>query len=222
MVEKNRIPIKNILIAILVIPLVLAIGLYIRSFTLSDEEKFLDSVEKGDYEDVYNFVQKGVDVNAKKFNTQTALSLATDGEVTKLLLKYGADPNLTTSDGQTPLMFANAEQAELLLEHGADIDKSDDNGWTAIMWASLTGKSDTVRVLIENGAKIENEKEYGTSALILAAQASSNELLISKMLVNAGAKISKREYSGKSAIDYAREAGKNELVRYLEAELAKE
>ena len=53
-----------------------------------------------------------------------------------LLLKYGADINLRSSDGRTPLMWAafrnNHKMCEYLLDNGADITVEDEKGWNAI------------------------------------------------------------------------------------------
>jgi hypothetical protein len=52
------------------------------------------------------------------------------------LLKHGADINLRSSDGRTPLMWAafrnNVKMAEFLMDNGADVTAEDNQGWSAL------------------------------------------------------------------------------------------
>lgn len=57
-------------------------------------------------------------------------------KLVSLLLKYGADINLRSSDGRTPLMWAsfrnNTKMIEYLLDNGADLLAEDNQGWNAL------------------------------------------------------------------------------------------
>jgi hypothetical protein len=79
-----------------------------------------------------------------------------DAKGVQLLLKNGQDPNITTSEGATPLMAAafhnQPDIARLLLESGARIDSQDKDGYTALMIAASKGHADVARVLVQNGA----------------------------------------------------------------------
>ncbi len=57
-----------------------------------------------------------------------------DGQIARLLLEAGADPNARDEFGQTPLHFAgSAESARLLLEAGASLKAENDVGQTPLM-----------------------------------------------------------------------------------------
>jgi ankyrin repeat protein len=79
-----------------------------------------------------------------------------DAKGVQLLLKNGQDPNITTSEGATPLMAAafhnQPDIARLLLESGARIDAQDKDGYTALMIAASKGHADVARILIQSGA----------------------------------------------------------------------
>jgi len=74
-----------------------------------------------------------------------------------MLLDKGADPDLQSSAGLTPLMIAsqngNTKIANHLLDKGADPDLQRSNGITALMVASMNGQTDIVSVLL-NRAQI--------------------------------------------------------------------
>ena len=57
-------------------------------------------------------------------------------KLVSLLMKYGADINLRSSDGRTPLMWAafrnNVKMCEILLDLGADITLEDEKGLNAL------------------------------------------------------------------------------------------
>lgn len=74
---------------------------------------------------------RGADVNARQHNegSYTALLFALydkDDAMADVLLAHGADPNLVTDDGWSPLMFAtqaaNIDMIEKLVASGADRD----------------------------------------------------------------------------------------------------
>ena len=69
-------------------------------------------------------------------------------EAVRLLLKAGADKNVTAGDGITALMCAcgsgHTEVARLLMEAGAHLDLKDADGQTALMFASAQGHVEAV------------------------------------------------------------------------------
>jgi ankyrin repeat protein len=159
------------------------------------------NIENGDYParkpdmDHLDFIKvllsRGAKVNARmKDSTETRtifthqwlyedgatafLRAAQSGDITlmRLLLAHGADPNIATANGTTPLMVAsgigwvegvtneqgakeNLEAVKLLLELGADVNAVDGDGRTALHGAAHKGRNDVVQILVDGGAKLD-------------------------------------------------------------------
>ena len=109
---------------------------------------------------------------------------AGDATVMKLLLEKGADPKLTTKDGNTALMFAAGvgyrdknttgterdalEALKVSLEAGLDIKQSDTRGETALHGAANRGADSIVQFLVEHGADINAKTKQGHTPLDVA------------------------------------------------------
>jgi ankyrin repeat protein len=124
------------------------------------------------------------DVSWVDFTGQTPfLRAALSGDVAtmRLLLEHGADPNLATPAGTTPLMAASGvnwvvaqtytespqsllEAIELCLEHGADVNATNSMGLTALLGAANRGANDIIRLLVKNGARLDVVDKEGRSA----------------------------------------------------------
>ncbi|NND88533.1 MAG: ankyrin repeat domain-containing protein, partial [Flavobacteriaceae bacterium] len=72
-------------------------------------------------------------------------------EVAQILLKSGANPNVTNFNGATALIFATTfshpDIVKLLLEAGADKTIADDRGNTALDHAKMQGKKAIIELL---------------------------------------------------------------------------
>ena len=110
---------------------------------------------------------------------------AADVEMMRLLVDMGADPNLTTDNGATPMMAAagvgiwkigenpgtNDEALEavtLTWELGNDVNTADANGDTALHGAVHRGADEIVRLLHDKGANLDAVNETGWTALSIA------------------------------------------------------
>ena len=166
------------------------------------------NIENGDYPvrkgdmDHLDFIKllidKGANVNARvKDSTETRtvftnqwldengatafLRASQSGDVAlmRLLLAHGADPNINTVLGVTPLQVAagigwvegityewgekeNVEAVKLLLDLGADVNAQADTGRTAMHGAAHKGRSTVVQMLYDHGAKL-NVRDYGNT-----------------------------------------------------------
>ncbi len=92
-------------------------------------------------------------------------------EVARLLLEFGANPNLTNAKGNTALWFAaqsGAEPAEnriavmeALLAAGAEINRRCEDGSTALSFAAWRGPVEVPQFLLNHGAFAWHEDDAG-------------------------------------------------------------
>jgi ankyrin repeat protein len=112
-------------------------------------------------------------------------ALAGDLSVLRLLLEYGADPNITTYGGTTPLMVAAGitwafsetydEGAAALLETvklthalGNDVNAVNSMGLRAIHGAANRGSNDIISYLADNGALLDVADNEGRTPIAWA------------------------------------------------------
>jgi ankyrin repeat protein len=125
------------------------------------------------------------DVSWVDFTGQTPFlraSLSGDTATMRLLLEHGADPNLPTFAGTTPLMaaagvnwvvaqtYTEGERAliaaiELCLEQGADINAVNSMGLTAVLGAANRGSNEILRYLAARGAELDVADVHDRTAL---------------------------------------------------------
>jgi ankyrin repeat protein len=135
---------------------------------------------------VRGFMQ--VSANWVNFDGQTALiraALAGDIMLIRLLLEYGADPNIKTYEGSTALMavagvnwvvaqtFSRSdaeylEAAKLCIEKGNDVNAVNKQGLTAMHGATNRGFDAMVKLLAENGARLDVKDSQGRTPMTYA------------------------------------------------------
>lgn len=107
-----------------------------------------------------------------------------DAEMMRILLKAGADPNLTTKDGSNALMFAAGvgyrdkntrgteaealESLKICIAQGMDINQKNSKGETALHGAASRGADSIVQYLVAHGAKMEAKTSRGFTPLDVA------------------------------------------------------
>jgi ankyrin repeat protein len=121
------------------------------------------------------------DVSWVDFTGQTPFlraALSGDTAAMRLLLKHGADPNLATPAGTTPLMaaagvnwvvaqtYTESPQAlidavTLCLELGADVNATNSMGLTALLGAANRGSNDIIELLVKRGARLDIKDREG-------------------------------------------------------------
>ena len=116
--------------------------------------------------------------------------------MTKLLLDYGANPNVTDEGKNTPLMwvcgyykspftgmpFFDLELAKLLVRHDANVNAVNKDGDTALLLAIKRGGSlEMIKFLLENGANPNVTDKKGYTPLFYAV--GRKELDVVKVLI---------------------------------------
>ena len=121
------------------------------------------------------------DVSWVDFTGQTPFlraALSGDTAAMRLLLQHGADPNLPTLAGTTPLMAAagvnwavaqtytespqaRLDAVKLCLELGADVNAANSMGLTALLGAANRGSNDIIELLVQRGARLDVKDKEG-------------------------------------------------------------
>jgi ankyrin len=125
------------------------------------------------------------DVSWVDFTGQTPFlraALSADTATMRLLLAHGADPNLATPAGTTPLMAAagvnwavaqtyteskaaQLQAVALCVELGADVNAANSMGLTALIGAANRGSNDIIRFLVEHGAHLDVKDREGRTPM---------------------------------------------------------
>jgi uncharacterized protein len=125
------------------------------------------------------------DVSWVDFTGQTPFlraALSADTATMRLLVAHGADPNLPTLAGTTPLMAAagvnwvvaqtytesvpaRLESVKLCLELGADVNATNSMGLTALLGAVNRGSNDIIELLVQRGARLDIKDKEGRTPL---------------------------------------------------------
>jgi ankyrin repeat protein len=125
------------------------------------------------------------DVSWVDFTGQTPFlraALSADTATMRLLIEHGADPNLPTLAGTTPLMAAagvnwvvaqtytesvpaRLEAVKLCLELGADVNATNSMGLTALLGAANRGSNDIIELLVQRGARLDIKDKEGRTPL---------------------------------------------------------
>ena len=112
-------------------------------------------------------------------------ALSGDTITMRFLLDHGADPNMTTLGGTTPLMAAAGvnwtvaqtytvskeallEAVKICLEKGNDINATNSMGLTAVMGAANRGSDDIIQYLFDHGARIDVKDAAGRTPITWA------------------------------------------------------
>jgi ankyrin repeat protein len=105
-------------------------------------------------------------------------ALSADTATMRLLVERGADPNLPTLAGTTPLMAAagvnwvvaqtytesvqaRLDAVKLCLELGADVNATNSMGLTALLGAVNRGSNDIIELLVQRGARLDIKDKEG-------------------------------------------------------------
>jgi len=135
-------------------------------------------------------------LNELQFEGATPLALAAEVnnlEAIKALVAGGADANIPTTMGTTPLMLAAGagtdvqraralderalavQTARYLVEQGVDVNAVGQFGWTALHCASYQGLNDVIEYLTSKGGNIDAKDQLGQTPLSISLSVLTKE-----------------------------------------------
>lgn len=81
----------------------------------------------------------------------------------KLLLSYGADPNISDKNGMTPLIYSilqnNSSMVTLLIKYNADVNQTDGNNISPIKYSIKVHNIVIGKILLDEGKKKKERKQ---------------------------------------------------------------
>ncbi|RKU17885.1 hypothetical protein C6500_14875 [Candidatus Poribacteria bacterium] len=113
-------------------------GDFMKGFLESIEDTLAGAARTGDLAAIKQHIAEGADVNALHFERPplTWAAMAGQTEAVQFLLENGADVNLKSRDGGTPLhgaaFFGRTDVVKLLLENGANLEARNNDGATPV------------------------------------------------------------------------------------------
>jgi ankyrin repeat protein len=140
----------------------------------------------------------------------------------EFFLDKGADPNVTSDTGLTPLMFSSGSDyytatTELLLKRGATPNARLQNGHTALHQASLTGSTQIAKMLLNYKADVNAATRNGWTPLFPALRyspvAKRKELV--ELLIANRADVNVVDENGETPLHQAVDSGQIEFVKLL-------
>jgi uncharacterized protein len=183
--------------------------------------RLVDAARSQDQPAVRRLIQQHVDVNARSNDGATALLWTAhwnDVETAGLLIRAGADANISNDFHITPLSLActngSARFVALLLEAGANPNTPIATGETPLMTCAATGNADAVRLLISRGADV-NAKEPTQHQDALMWAAAEHHADVVRALVEARADLRAHTRQGFTALHFAAREGDLESTRIL-------
>jgi ankyrin repeat protein len=142
--------------------------------------------------------------------------------VVRFLLEKGADPNIPSKNGDTPLGLAASRNKTngtplcvLLLAKGAEVNPTNKTTYriTPLDWAVSSDNTELVKLLLDRGADAKAKSDVGDTVLHSAASRCDTE--IATMLIEHGADVNAKITSGTTPLHNAAESGCEEVVKLL-------
>jgi ankyrin repeat protein len=182
-----------------------------------------EASKNGDVENVKLLLSQGIDPNFSKYGIPVLYIAAQQSnntsslETVKTLIDEGADVNILTGTGYTPLMTSSEktkdtsslETVKLLLDSGADVNLKSSDGNIALMFAVRTSRNtsslETVKFLIDKGSNVNTKDNVGHTPLMVACRYSheNSSLETVQLLLDSGANINEKNLAGETALTFA-------------------
>lgn len=149
---------------------------------------------------------------SRGFIELNALGLAAEkgaGDIARLLIHFGCDPNKPMTGGITPLHAAawrgHKEASAALIAAGAKVDARADNGQTPLMLCAWNGYYELAVMLVDLGAKPNQATDSGRTPLHIAAAANRPNFI--RRLAKLGADVNARDGKGETPLMSAAKRG---------------
>ncbi|XP_031640648.1 serine/threonine-protein phosphatase 6 regulatory ankyrin repeat subunit A-like [Contarinia nasturtii] len=180
-----------------------------------DANELLDAAHEGLADSIKPCLEKGIDINVRNKQGETALIIAAKSGHTnfvKVLLENKADVNILSKNIWSALHIAAygnyPDIVKMLLDHGADVNARNEWGWTAFHLMSIRGLDAAIKRLLDNGFDINlktNNTPPTSEWTPLYAAAAYDQMGIVKFLIFNGADVNATNHEGKTARDIAKD-----------------
>jgi ankyrin repeat protein len=101
--------------------------------------------------------------------------------ISAALLEHGADVNVATKEGSTPLMGAaslpHAKVVRLFISAGANVNAQDDSGKTALIYSAANETAEVAKILVAHGADVTVKSKDNEDALAVAKYLNKREIV---------------------------------------------
>ena len=146
-------------------------------------------------------------------------------KIAKFLIENGADVNIASNNGDTPLLFAvkncyisqklDTRNIDFLLKNKADVNAVNSDGETALYYLcrDKTPDLNLIKRFIKLGAPINISSNYNFTPLTYALDNKNIEL--AKLLIENGAYVNLRDNNENIPLNYACDIGDLSLVKYM-------
>jgi ankyrin len=170
--------------------------------------------------DVVNaLLDRGADVNGKSVDWTPLLAAIQRRQsgVIDALLKHGANVNVLSSQGDSPLHTATVRGdlnlIKVLLDHGANPNLKSKYGQTPLHQVAGTDLHDVAKLLLSRGAAVNEQNADGKTALHLVSNRGAIE--VATVLLDGGANVRARDKSGNSPLFDASSLGRVDVASLL-------
>jgi len=174
-------------------------------------------------------IASGADVNANSAPFQlTPLHLAAAAGLSRmaaLLIAHGANPDVKSRNGSTPMAWAanfnGAKVVDVLIDNGVDPNEMIRGEGTALHIAVARGREGVAARLIARGANVNvKTKKDGFTPLHLAAAVGSEHMV--EILIANGADLNTKDKHDQTPLALAAQGGQNHIVELLKRHAVKE
>lgn len=192
---------------------------------------YFAAAQYGYVEKIKELQAKGLYINARDENDNTALMFAVSHEqteVVELLIKAGIDINRKNKDGYTPLILAvyleNDEIIRSLIQGRVNINDKSKYLGTPLVLALLQDNIEIARMLVEAGADVNAKASVHVEGNIyrtiipIKYVVDQGNIEMAKLLISSGVD----NESLNNALKIAKRQNDSKMVRILEEELKKE